>query len=112
MSQSSCKFIFILTFLGNLEKFLKDQCSSVKFQDSMANIEEVCLLENSGSSTWKEIHLLVCISGPLTQEHFCLLQRFACGHFDQSNGADLVRLDSDGSPKTGSPHIFAIEVTK
>ena len=78
----------------------------------MANIEEVCEVENNGSSTLKDIHLLVCRNVPIYSEIFLLLQRFACGHFDKSNGADLVRLDSDAPPTTGSPHIYAIEVTK
>ena len=40
--------------------------------------------------------------------HF-FLQRFAGIHFDQGEGCELLRLESDGPPKTSSPHILAIE---
>ena len=45
--------------LENLEVFLRDQCKSVEFQGELENIEERCQTENSGSTTLKEIHLLV-----------------------------------------------------
>ena len=50
-----------MTDLDNLEVFLKDQCKSVEFQGELENIEERCQTENSGSTTLKEIHLLVHI---------------------------------------------------
>ena len=50
-------FNFYIT--GNLEKFLKDQCNTVEFQDQMATIEEVCHVEHHGSTIWKDINLLV-----------------------------------------------------
>lgn len=45
--------------IENLEVFLRDQCKSVEFQGELENIEERCQTENSGSTTLKEIHLLV-----------------------------------------------------
>ena len=42
-----------------MEVFLKDQCKTVEFREKMENIETVCQVEKSGSSTLKEIYLLV-----------------------------------------------------
>ena len=47
------------TVQGNIEMFLRDQDKSVEFQEKMASIEETCLIEHNGSTTWKEINLLV-----------------------------------------------------
>lgn len=48
---------------ANIEKFLRNQNTSVEFLTSLANIEETCQVENSGSTTWKEINLLVFSQG-------------------------------------------------
>ena len=45
--------------LANIEEFLKDQDQSVEFKESLAIVEETCLVEHNGSTTWKEIFLLV-----------------------------------------------------
>lgn len=47
------------TVPGNIEKFLRDQDKSVEFQEKMATIEETCQVEHNGSTTWKDINLLV-----------------------------------------------------
>ena len=41
-----------------------------------------------------------------------IFQRFACQYFDKGSGAELVRLQSDGQPTSGSPHIFAEEINR
>ena len=41
--------------LANIEEFLKDQDQSVEFKESLAIVEETCLVEHNGSTTWKEI---------------------------------------------------------
>eukprot|EP00092_Neocalanus_flemingeri_P087963 GFUD01111089.1.p1 GENE.GFUD01111089.1~~GFUD01111089.1.p1 ORF type:complete len:578 (+),score=143.83 GFUD01111089.1:34-1767(+) len=84
------------TQFDNLEIFLQDQVKTVEFREEFEKIEQVCQVEHNGSYTLKFIHLL----------------RFSCMHFDGGTGAELVRVESDGPPKTASPHIFAIEVNK
>ena len=51
--------------LGHLEAVLKDQFKSVEFKDTMENVEDVCHLEHHGSTTLKEIQLLVNTSDSL-----------------------------------------------
>ena len=40
---------------------MNNQCQTVEFQDEMANIDEVSHVEQNGSSTWKDINLLVIL---------------------------------------------------
>jgi hypothetical protein len=47
-------------FTGHLEVFLRDQVKTVEFKDHFENIERICQVDNNGSSTLKDIHLLVC----------------------------------------------------
>ena len=39
-----------------------------------------------------------------------ITQRAAVQHFEKGSGEELIRLDSDGPPKSGSPHIYAEKV--
>ena len=43
--------------------------------------------------------------------NFNMLQRMAGDHFDK-DGSALVRIQSDGPPKTASPHILAVRIGK
>ena len=43
----------------NIEKFLLDQCKIDDFLDDVAAASELCNIEHGGSTTWKEIVLLV-----------------------------------------------------
>ena len=90
-----------------------DQCKSVEFRDKMESIEEDCDIENSGSSTLKEIHLLVKKRAlQFKRTLYCVLQRFATEFYDGSL-KELLRIEGDGPPdESGSPHIYAIEVER
>ena len=50
---------FIFEFAENLEKFLFNQVKTVEFADKMATVQEMCHVNHSGSTTLKEIHLMV-----------------------------------------------------
>ena len=56
---ASFKIKRMFTVTGNIEKYLRDQDKSVEFTEKLATIEETCQLEHNGSTTWKDINLLV-----------------------------------------------------
>ena len=45
---------------GNLEKVLCSINKTVEFRQDMENIELVCNVEFNGSTSLKDIHILVC----------------------------------------------------
>ena len=97
--------------LANIEEFLKDQDQTVEFKESLASVEETCLVEHNGSTTWKEIFLLVrnvCSISVLIVS----LQRSFAKHFDGSL-SELLRMEADGEPHpSGSPHLYVVESQK
>ena len=79
----------------------------------MDTVAEVCQLDKNGSETLKFIHLLVGFYFIFSMYIDVLsFQRFAGVHFDQGEGFEFMRLESDGPPKTSSPHILAIEPSR
>ena len=89
-----------------------DQCKTVDFRDQMEAVKNACEVDHSGSTTLKNVHLMVCTSWVLNLFQFVFFQRFASQHFDGGSGSELVRLESDGPPKDGSPHLLVIEVNR
>ena len=87
--------------LGHLELVLRDQVTTVDFQDHLENILKICHIENNGSTTLKVIHILVifiCLIIVLIS----LLHR----------RCEFIRLEEDGPPNVSSPHIYAVKVNK
>jgi hypothetical protein len=58
--------------LGHLEAFLMDQCKTVEFRDQMEAVKNDCEVNHSGSTTWKNVYLMVCTSWVLNQFHLSL----------------------------------------
>ena len=90
-----------------------DQITTVQFKDDMEEIARICQVENDGCQTLKSIHLLV--SKKSDWDIYLpklIFQRALVQHFDKGSGEELIRLDTDGAPKSGSPHIYAEKVNK
>ena len=49
----------LFNFLDNLEKYLKEVNKTIEFKKKMEEIELVCHVEMNGSSTLKDLHVLV-----------------------------------------------------
>ena len=60
---------------GHLEVFLREQTQTVDFVEYMEKIERACNLENSGSQTFKYLHILVK-SGIFFIIYSCIMIQF------------------------------------
>ena len=52
----------LLGLIGLLEAFLMDQCKTVEFREQMEAVKNTCEVDHSGSTTLKDVYLLVCTS--------------------------------------------------
>ena len=87
--------------------------TDVEFTDKHEAVEEDCSLEFTGSLTHKYIYILVNdSSNVLCSLLVCInFQRWAGDSFD-TDGSDFMRIESDGPPKSPSPHVLAVKVGK
>ena len=82
---------------------------SVELCEKIEKIKEECSLEFGGCKVHKFIWLMVMMIILNVNVNFDMLQRMAGDHFDK-DGSALVRIQSDGPPKTASPHILAVRI--
>ena len=80
------------------------------FFELMEEVESTCLLENQGSTTLKDIHLMVVYL--IFFQLFFFFEREAGKYMDQGCGFEFIRLEEDGPSQEASPHIYAIKVNK
>ena len=84
---------------------------SLELSEKIENMNDDCALEFSGCKVHKYIQLLVLLIK--FTKYFLKLsiipQRMAGDHFDQ-DGSAVMRIQSDGAPKTSSPHVLAVRV--
>ena len=57
-----CYIYTLFGLIGLLEAFLMDQCKTVEFRDQMEAVKNACEVDHSGSTTLKNVYLLVCTS--------------------------------------------------
>jgi len=82
-------------FIGYVEVFMLDVDKSLETKQGLQNAEMVGAIDYSGSSTFKDIHLL----------------RLASEYFDGSTDTPLIRLESDSwDGESSSPHLLAVKV--
>lgn len=96
-----------------MELVLTDLNKSVEFQSQLQEVSLVCEVEYSGSTTLRDIHIIV--SNII--EYYYLnwniwWQRKAVEYWDKGDGYDLLRLESDVGSVKSSPHLFAIMVDR
>ena len=81
--------------IGFLEKYFKYKDQTIEFIEKLASVDNTCEVEYDGSKLYKYISIL----------------RMGADFID-SNGACMIRLDTDGQSSTAEPHILAIKVDK
>ena len=76
----------------------------------MEEVESICLLENQGSTTLKDIHLMVVYL--IFYQLYFFLKREAGKCMDHGCTFEFIRLEEDGPSQEASPHIYAVKVNK
>ena len=103
-----------------MEVYLKDCNQSVEFIENLERIDIDTELKYGGSTTYRDIQILVIFKKYLLESVENLIQRLVCKHFDESEGSEFIRfnagvnsdLESDPPAASPSPHLVANCVDK
>lgn len=103
-----------------MEKYLGEIHQTVEHKKQMQDMDLVCKIEFNGSTTMKDIHILVYIASRNFQMIFVIFQLLAAETFDKKSPGKFMRLvDNSGAagagdeePADSSPHIVAELVDK
>ena len=83
--------------------------TSIDTRKSLRDMKLVCDLEMQGSTTLRDLYLLVCLYLIFLVYSIICPQRLASEHFDKGGNKWLIRhQDDDESVQDSSPHILAI----
>ena len=103
-----------------MEVYLKDANQSVEFIENLERIDVDTELKYGGSTTFRDIQILVIFLKLYSNIVENFLQRLVCKHFDESEGSEFIRfnagvnsdLESDPPSASPSPHLVANCVDK
>ena len=92
-----------------------DMDKSIELKKELTDIDTVCQLEFSGSTTLKDLHILVTIKNVHIIYYINNLKKLACEHFD--GGSNFMRVIgpksvADLPAEDSSPHLTVTLVEK